>query len=52
MFNASNNLSPITQAELAYRADRARRGFVGSRRRRRHVEPFYGPTQETTGRAN
>lgn len=52
MFSSSNNISPITQAEVAYRADRARRDFAGSRRRRRTREPFWGANTETAKRAS
>lgn len=43
MFNTS--ISPTTQAEVAFRADRARREIGGSRRRRMQL-PFWGDNTE------
>lgn len=50
MFNSINSISPITQADVAYRADRARRDFAGSRRRR-SLLPFYGDHSTAAKRA-
>ncbi len=52
MFTSTHSISPITQAEVAYRADRARRGFAGARRRRLDEAPFFGPAKQPAGRAD
>ena len=44
---ATNSINPITQAEVAFRADRARREIGGSRRRRIQL-PYWGDKSEVT----
>lgn len=45
----STHINPITQAEVAFRADRARREIGGSRRRR-FPAPFWGDNNQVTAK--
>ncbi len=52
MFSSTTSqISPITQAELDFRADRARRNVTVARRRRSLI-PFYGENATTAKRAD